>query len=297
MASIYVFPGQGSQSVGMGYDLYKNDKSAQEVFDTADNVLGEKLSDIIFNGPLADLTLTANVQPAILAASVAMFRANKLSLPDFVAGHSLGEYTALCVAESISLPDAIKLVRLRGTAMQNAVPQGMGAMAVILGMDFDSLVNVCRQAESITGGVCDVANDNCPGQIVISGATVAVEKAMELAKENGAKRAMKLPLSVPPHSRLMAPVAQQMQAALDSIEIKTPRVPLISNKTCMPMTDVDEIKESLIYQITHGVRWRESVLSMVDLGITDLTEIGPGSALTNMVPKITDKITVHKLGE
>ncbi len=295
MSSVYVFPGQGSQTVGMGYELYKNNNDARKVFDTADLVLNEKLSDIIFNGPMETLTLTANVQPAILVTSVAMFRAAQIPLPDYVAGHSLGEYTALCIADALSLNDAIKLVRLRGEAMQNAVPNGQGAMAVILGLDINTLQNVCAKAEQETNAVCDIANDNCDGQIVISGATVAIEKAMEIAKENGAKRAMKLPLSVPPHSRLMAPVAEKMKIALDEIEIKTPRVPLISNKTCQPMTDVNEIKESLIYQITHGVRWRESVLNMVDLGITDLTEIGPGSALIGLVSRITDKIVTHKL--
>lgn len=295
MSSVYVFPGQGAQAVGMGHNLYENNAAAREVFDAADVVLGTKLSDIIFNGPMETLTLTANVQPAILTTSIAMFRAANLKMPDYVAGHSLGEYTALCVAGALSLEDAIKLVRLRGEEMQKAVPAGQGAMAVVLGMNIEELKKVCETAENQTNAVCDIANDNCDGQIVISGATVAIERAMELAKEAGAKRAMKLPLSVPPHSRLMAPVAEKMQIALDNTEIKTPIVPLISNKTCQPMTDVDEIKESLIYQITHGVRWRESVLNMVDLGITDLTEIGPGNALVGLVSRITDKINAHKL--
>lgn len=295
MSSVYVFPGQGAQAVGMGHDLYENNAAAREVFDAADAVLDTKLSDIIFNGPMETLTLTANVQPAILTTSIAMFRAANLKMPDYVAGHSLGEYTALCVAGALSLEDAVKLVRLRGEEMQKAVPAGQGAMAVVLGLDIEELKQVCELAEKQTGIVCDIANDNCPGQIVISGATNAIEAAMEIAKEHGAKRAMKLPLSVPPHSRLMAPVAEKMKIALDNTEIKTPIVPLISNKTCQPMTDVNEIKESLIYQITHGVRWRESVLNMVDLGITDLTEIGPGNALVGLVSRITDKINAHKL--
>ena len=295
MSSVYVFPGQGAQAVGMGHDLYENNAAAREVFDAADAVLGTKLSDIIFNGPMETLTLTANVQPAILTTSIAIFRAANLKMPDYVAGHSLGEYTALCVAGALSLQDAVKLVRLRGEEMQKAVPAGQGAMAVVLGMNIEELKKVCETAETQTNAVCDIANDNCDGQIVISGATVAIERAMELAKEAGAKRAMKLPLSVPPHSRLMAPVAEKMKIALDNTEIKTPIVPLISNKTCLPMTDVNEIKESLIYQITHGVRWRESVLNMVDLGITDLTEIGPGNALVGLVSRITDKINAHKL--
>lgn len=295
MSSIYVFPGQGAQAVGMGSDLYKSNADARAVFDEMDDVLDEKLSDIIFNGPIETLTLTANVQPAILATSIAMFRAAKLPTPDFVAGHSLGEYTALCAAGAISLRDAIKLVRLRGESMQNAVPEGLGAMAVILGLDFEQLKSVCEKAEQETGNIVDIANDNCPGQIVISGATSAIERAMELAKEAGAKRAMKLALSVPPHSRLMQPVVEIMQKALDEIEIKQPVVPMISNKTCTPMTDTNEIKEALIYQITHGVRWRESVLEMVNLGIDDLTEIGPGNALIGLVNRTTDKIKTQKL--
>lgn len=295
MSSIYVFPGQGSQAVGMGLDLYQNNADSRAVFKEMDTALGEKLSDIIFNGPIETLTLTANVQPAILATSVAMYRASNLPTPDYVAGHSLGEYTALCIAGAISLSDAIKLVRLRGEAMQNAVPAGQGAMAVVLGIEFDDLKKVCEQAESETGLVCDIANDNCPGQIVISGSNDAIERAIEIAKEHGARRAMKLALSVPPHSRLMEPVVSVMENALNSIEIKEPVVPIISNKTCLPMTDVNEIKEALVYQITHGVRWRESVLNMVELGITDLTEIGPGNALIGMVNRTTDKITTHKL--
>ncbi len=294
MSSIYVFPGQGAQTVGMGKDLYENNADARAVFDEMDAVLGEKLSDIIFNGPIETLTLTANVQPAILATSIAMYRAGNYPKPDYMAGHSLGEYTALCAAGAISLRDAIKLVRLRGESMQNAVPAGQGAMAVILGIEFEELKKVCETAESETGGVCDIANDNCPGQIVISGANNAIEHAMELAKEAGARRAMKLALSVPPHSRLMEPVVTVMKKALDEIEIKTPIVPIISNKTCKPMTDINEIKDALLYQITHGVRWRESVLEMVNLGIDDLTEIGPGEALIGMTKRTTDKINAHK---
>ena len=294
MSSIYVFPGQGAQTVGMGLDLYQNNQEAHAVFDEMDTVLNEKLSDVIFNGPIETLTLTANVQPAILATSIAMFRAGNYPKPDFVAGHSLGEYTALCAAGALSLQDAIKLVRLRGESMQNAVPMGQGAMAVILGLEFEALKQVCNTAEKETGGVCDIANDNCPRQIVISGANNAIERAMELAKDAGARRAMKLALSVPPHSRLMEPVVEVMKKALDEIEIKTPIVPIISNKTCKPMTDVNEIKDALLYQITHGVRWRESVLEMVNLGIDDLTEIGPGEALIGMVKRTTDKINAHK---
>ena len=295
MSSIYVFPGQGAQSVGMGKNLYENNAAARAVFDEMDMVLGEKLSDIIFNGPIETLTLTANVQPAILTTSIAMFRAANLPMADYVAGHSLGEYTALCAAGAISLADAIKLVRLRGDAIQTAVPACISPMSVILRLEYDALKSVCERAESETGTIVDIANDNCPGQIVISGANDGIERAMELARESGARRAMKLALSVPPHSRLMEPVVEIMKAALDSIEIKTPIVPIISNKTCQPMMDVNEIKDALLYQITHGVRWRESVLNMEKIGIDDLTEIGPGEALIGMTKRTTDKINAHKL--
>jgi [acyl-carrier-protein] S-malonyltransferase len=289
MSSIFVFPGQGAQSVGMGKDLYENNAAARAVFDEVDNALNEKLSDIIFNGPMEDLTLTANVQPAIMATSIAMLRASGASIPEYVAGHSLGEYTALCAAGALSVGDTAKLLRVRGEAMQSAVPVGHGLTAVILGMDIDALRKICDD----TG--CDVANDNSMGQVVISGAKDAVESAMAMAKESGAKRAMPLALSVPVHCRIQQPAADAMMVALASIDIKTPSVPLISNKTCTPLTDANEIKEALVYQMTHGVRWRESVLNMVDLGITDMIEIGPGSVLTGLCSRITDKIIAKKL--
>ena len=289
MSSIFVFPGQGAQSVGMGKDLYENNAAARAVFDEVDDALNEKLSDIIFNGPMEDLTLTANVQPAIMATSIAMLRASGVSIPEYVAGHSLGEYTALCAAGALSVGDTAKLLRVRGDAMQSAVPVGHGLTAVILGMDIDALRKICDD----TG--CDVANDNSMGQVVISGAKDAVESAMAMAKESGAKRAMPLALSVPVHCRIQQPAADAMMAALASIDIKTPSVPLISNKTCTPLTDANEIKEALVYQMTHGVRWRESVLNMVDLGITDMIEIGPGSVLTGLCSRITDKIIAKKL--
>jgi [acyl-carrier-protein] S-malonyltransferase len=303
MSSILIFPGQGSQAVGMGKDLYDNHSVAREVFTAVDDALNQKLSDIIFNGPLEELTLTANVQPAIFATSIAMLRVaietGKLNMNEmsFVAGHSLGEYTALCVSGSLSLGDTAKLLRLRGDSMQRAVPVGQGAMAVIMGIEVDKLTEICRAAEIKAGAnmVCDIANDNAPGQIVISGSKPAIEFAMELAKEAGAKRTMLLPLSVPPHSRLMAPVAIEMQNALSNVEMMSPVLPLISNKTCTPLTDVNEIKEALVYQITHGVRWRESVLAMPALGITETIEVGPGNILTGMVPRIEPTITARKL--
>ena len=289
MSSIFVFPGQGAQSVGMGHELYESNSDARAVFDAVDAALGEKLSDVIFNGPADTLTLTANVQPAIMATSIAMMRAAGCALPEYVAGHSLGEDTALCAAGALSVGDAAKLLRVRGDAMQAAAPAGTGLTAVILGMEIEDLRKICETAG------CDVANDNSPGQVVISGTRESVEAAMAIAKEQGAKRAMPLALSVPVHCRVQAPAADVMRAALDSVEFKKPIAPIILNKTCAPTTDIDEIKEGLIYQMTHGVRWRESVLNMADLGITEMIEVGPGSVLTGLCSRITDKITAKKL--
>lgn len=289
MSSVLVFPGQGSQSVGMGKDLYDNNPVARAVFDEVDDALNQKLSDIIFNGPMDELTLTTNVQPAIMAVSIAMLRASNVELTQYVAGHSLGEYTALCAAGALSVGDAARLLRLRGDAMQRAVPVGAGLTAVILGLDIEKVREICAQTD------CDVANDNSPGQVVVSGAKDIVEKTLELAKGAGAKRAMPLALSVPVHCRIQAPAADEMRAALEKIEIKTPNAILISNKTAAPMSDPAEIKEALVYQITHGVRWRESVLKMHELGITETVEVGPGSVLTGLTPRICPDMTSRKL--
>lgn len=289
MSSILVFPGQGSQSVGMGKELYDNNPAARAVFDEVDDALNQKLSDIIFNGPMEDLTLTTNVQPAIMAVSIAMLRASGIQLTQYVAGHSLGEYTALCVAGALSVGDTARLLRLRGDAMQRAVPVGAGLTAVILGLDIEQVREICAQTD------CDVANDNSPGQVVVSGARDIVEKTLELAKSAGAKRAMPLALSVPVHCRIQAPAADEMRAALEKIEIKAPNAILISNKTAAPMSDPDEIKEALVYQITHGVRWRESVLKMHELGINETIEVGPGAVLTGLTPRICSEMTSKKL--
>ena len=289
MSSVLVFPGQGSQSVGMGKELYDNNPVARAVFDEVDDALNQKLSDIIFNGPMDELTLTTNVQPAIMAVSIAMLRASNIELTQYVAGHSLGEYTALCAAGALSVGDAARLLRLRGDAMQRAVPVGAGLTAVILGLDIEKVREICAQTD------CDVANDNSPGQVVVSGAKDIVEKTLELAKGAGAKRAMPLALSVPVHCHIQAPAADEMRAALEKIEIKTPNAILISNKTAAPMSDPAEIKEALVYQITHGVRWRESVLKMHELGITETVEVGPGSVLTGLTPRICPDMTARKL--
>lgn len=289
MSSILVFPGQGSQTVGMGRELYETNAAARAVFDEVDDALHQKLSDIIFNGPMEDLTLTTNVQPAIMATSIAMFRASGVSLTEYVAGHSLGEYTALCAAGALSVADTAKLLRLRGDAMQRAVPVGKGLTAVILGLDINVVRDICAKND------CDVANDNSPGQVVISGAREIVEKTLEDAKAAGAKRAMPLALSVPVHCRIQQPAAEEMRAALANTDIKTPAAALISNKTCTPISDPDEIRDALVYQITHGVRWRESVLEMHKLGIIETIEVGPGAVLTGLTKRICAEMEGKKL--
>ena len=289
MAKVFVFPGQGAQAVGMGRELYEANAAACAVFDEVDDALNQKLSDIIFNGPMDELTLTANVQPAIMATSIAMLRASDVALPEYVAGHSLGEYTALCAAGAISLSDTARLLRVRGNAMQAAVPVGRGLVAVVLGLDIDVVRDICAKTD------CDVANDNCPGQVVISGAKDIVETTIEKLKDAGARRAMPLALSAPVHCRMQAPAANEMRAALENVHIQTPNAKFISNKTADVMMNPDEIKEELIYQITHGVRWRESVLKMHELGITEMIEIGPGNVLTGLAGRICPEINAHKL--
>lgn len=289
MSTIYVFPGQGAQIVGMGKELYENNAAARAVFDEVDDALGEKLSNTIFNGEMEELTLTKNVQPAIMATSIAMFRASGLPLPEYVAGHSLGEYTALCVAGAISLADTARLLRARGNAMQKSVPVGMGLTSVVLGLDADIVRDVCEQSD------CDLANDNCPGQVVISGLKEPIEMASERLKELGAKRVMPLNLSAPVHCRAQEPATEIMRREFEKVKIEKPKSKWISNKTCTIIENPDEIKEALIYQLTHGVRWRESVLEMVNLGIDKAIEIGPGNVLSGLINRTTDKITTEKL--
>ena len=289
MSSIFVFPGQGAQAVGMGRELYENNAAARAVFDEVDDALDQKLSDIIFNGPMEELTLTANVQPAIMATSIAMLRASGEKLPEYVAGHSLGEYTALCAAGALSLHDTARLLRLRGDAMQRAAPAGTGLTAVILGLDIDVIRDLCNGTE------CDVANDNCQGQVVVSGARNAVEDVLARAKDAGARRAMPLALSVPVHCHMQEPAAAEMRDALAHIDITQPSAIFIANKTAKPMTDISEIKDELVYQMTHGVRWRESVMKMHNLGITEQVEIGPGNVLTGLAGRVCPEINAKKL--
>lgn len=289
MSSIFVFPGQGAQAVGMGRELYENNAAARAVFDEVDDALDQKLSDIIFNGPMEELTLTANVQPAIMATSIAMLRASGEKLPEYVAGHSLGEYTALCAAGALSLRDTARLLRLRGDAMQRAAPAGTGLTAVILGLDIDVIRDLCNGTE------CDVANDNCQGQVVVSGARNAVEYVLARAKDAGARRAMPLALSVPVHCHMQEPAAAEMRDALAHIDIRQPSAIFIANKTAKPMTDISEIKDELVYQMTHGVRWRESVMEMHNLGITEQVEIGPGNVLTGLAGRVCPEINAKKL--
>lgn len=289
MSSIFVFPGQGAQAVGMGHELYENNAAARAVFDEVDDALDQKLSDIIFNGPMEELTLTANVQPAIMATSIAMLRASGEKLPEYVAGHSLGEYTALCAAGALSLRDTARLLRLRGDAMQRAAPAGTGLTAVILGLDIDVIRDLCNGTE------CDVANDNCQGQVVVSGARNAVEDVLARAKDAGARRAMPLALSVPVHCHMQEPAAAEMRDALAHIDIRQPSAIFIANKTAKPMTDISEIKDELVYQMTHGVRWRESVMEMHNLGITEQVEIGPGNVLTGLAGRVCPEINAKKL--
>ncbi|MBX4951538.1 ACP S-malonyltransferase [Rhizobium binae] len=290
MTIAFTFPGQGSQAVGMGKDLAENFAEARAVFEEVDEALGEKLSDVMFNGPEDTLTLTANAQPALMAVSIAVVRilqAKGLDLKTkvaYVAGHSLGEYSALCAAGTFSLADTARLLRIRGNAMQAAVPVGVGAMAAIIGLEHADVVTVCDEAAAT--GACQIANDNGGGQIVISGEKAAVEKAAGLATDKGAKRAILLPVSAPFHSKLMAPAAEAMRAALATVAKSDPVVPLIANVRAAPVTDADEIATLLVEQVTGQVRWRETVEWFAGNGVTTLYEIGSGKVLTGLARRI-----------
>ncbi|TBN11621.1 [acyl-carrier-protein] S-malonyltransferase [Agrobacterium cavarae] len=290
MAIAFTFPGQGSQAVGMGKDLAENFAEARAVFEEVDEALGQKLSDIMWNGPEETLTLTANAQPALMAVSVAVMRvleARGLKLAEkvsYVAGHSLGEYSALCAAGTFSLADTARLLRIRGNAMQAAVPVGEGAMAAIIGLEHGDVEDICREAAA--GGVCQIANDNGGGQLVISGAKAPVEKAAALASEKGAKRAIMLPVSAPFHSALMAPAAEAMREALASVQKNDPVVPVVANVRAAPVSDADEIAALLVDQVTGQVRWRETVEWFAANDVTTLYEIGSGKVLTGLARRI-----------
>lgn len=293
MTAAFTFPGQGSQAVGMGKALADAFPAARAVFDEVDSALGEKLTAIIWEGPAETLQLTQNAQPALMAVSLATMRvleteAGILLARDaaFVAGHSLGEYSALAAAGSLSISDAARLLRTRGQAMQKAVPVGVGAMAALLGMEYDAAVAVA--AEAAQGQVCQAANDNGGGQVVVSGDKAAVDRAVEIAKAKGAKRAMILPVSAPFHCSLMQPAADVMAEALAKVTINKPAAPLVSNVLASAITDPDEIRHRLIEQVTGTVRWRESVAYMAGQGVTRFLEIGAGKVLSGLVKRIAD---------
>lgn len=293
MSRAFVFPGQGAQTIGMGKALAAAYPAAKAVFDEVDEALGERLSDLIWSGDPEALTLTKNAQPALMATSLAGIRALEaegftMAAVDYVAGHSLGEYSALAASGAISVPDTARLLRTRGSAMQEAVPVGMGAMAALLGLDFDTVVSLA--AEAADGQVCQAANDNDPGQVVVSGDKAAIERAVELAKAKGAKRAILLPVSAPFHCALMAPAAKIMAQALADVTILSPAVPVIANVSAKPVSDPNEIRQLLVAQVTGAVRWRETVSWLGVNGVTDVWEIGAGKALSGMVRRIERSI-------
>lgn len=286
----FVFPGQGSQAVGMGKALAGQFAAARAVFAEVDDALGQKLSDLMWNGPEADLTLTENAQPALMAVSMAVVRTLAAehgisvgSTASHVAGHSLGEYSALAAAGAFSVADGARLLRIRGRAMQAATPVGTGAMAALLGLDFAAAAAVA--AEAAQGEVCQAANDNSEGQVVVSGHRTAIERALEIAKARGAKRAILLPVSAPFHCALMQPAAEAMADALADANVKAPAVPVIANVLAAPITDPAEIRKRLVEQVTGTVRWRECVAAMTALGVRTFVELGSGKVLTGLARK------------
>jgi [acyl-carrier-protein] S-malonyltransferase len=293
MTAAFTFPGQGSQAVGMGKALADEFPAAKAVFDEVDSALGEKLSDVIWSGPAEALQLTENTQPALMAVSLATLRVleaeagvNVARDAAFVAGHSLGEYSALAAAGSLTIADTARLLRIRGQAMQKATPVGVGAMAALLGLDYETAVAVAEEAAQ--GQVCQAANDNGGGQVVVSGDKAAVERAVEIAKTKGAKRAMLLQVSAPFHCRLMQPAADAMAEALAKVTINKPVTPLISNVLAAPIFEPDEIRKRLVEQVTGTVRWRESIAYMAGHGVTHFLEIGSGKVLSGLVKRIAD---------
>jgi [acyl-carrier-protein] S-malonyltransferase len=301
MATAFVFPGQGSQAVGMGKGLAEAFAPARAVFEEVDAALGEKLSEVIWHGPAETLTLTENAQPALMAVSLGALRALETEAgldlardAAFVAGHSLGEYSALAAARSLTIADAARLLRTRGRAMQKAVPVGVGAMAALIGVELDAAKAIAQEAAG--GAVCAAANDNGGGQVVLSGDKFAVERAVEIAKDRGVKRAMMLPVSAPFHCALMQPAADAMAAALAQVTVKPPCVPLVANVLAAPISDPREIVQALVQQVTGTVRWRESVAFMAQAGVTTFYEVGSGKVLTGLIKRIAETATAASIG-
>ncbi len=301
MTLAFVFPGQGSQAPGMGRALADAFPAARAVLEEVDAALERPLSQLMFDGPVDELTLTENAQPALMAASLAAMAAleRDFSIPvtraSHLAGHSLGEYSALAAAGALSISDAARLLRLRGQAMQRAVPVGAGAMAALLGADVDQAVAACVAGR--VHGACEIANDNAPGQIVISGAKAAVETAIEEAKAQGVKKAMLLPVSAPFHCSLMAPAAEEMAEALEAVAFNAPSVPVVANVTARPETEPDNIRRQLVEQVTATVRWRESVAWMAEAGVGRMAEAGSGKVLTQMLKRAAPGVTGVALNE
>lgn len=300
MSRAFVFPGQGAQTIGMGRALAEAYPAARAVFDEVDEALEEKLSTLIWEGQIEELTLTKNAQPALMATSIAALRALEAEglrieeMADFVAGHSLGEYSALCAVGALELADTARLLRIRGQAMQEAVPVGVGAMAALLGLDFETATEVA--AEAAGDEVCQAANDNDPAQVVVSGHKAAVERALEIAKARGAKRAILLPVSAPFHCSLMQPAAAVMSEALAGVVISTPRLPIVVNVRAEAVTEEEKIRALLVAQVTGSVRWRESILWMQSAGVSDYWEIGAGKALSGMIKRIDKEATTRAIG-
>ncbi len=299
MTRAFIFPGQGAQTIGMGRDLAEACPAARAVFQEVDDALGESLSALIWTGEIETLTLTRNAQPALMATSLAAMAALRaegveVTAAAYVAGHSLGEYSALCAAGSLSLGDTARLLRLRGEAMQAAVPAGQGAMAAILGLDFATVAEVAQEAAH--GDVCAAANDNDPAQVVISGHLAAVERACEIARARGAKRALMLPVSAPFHCALMTPAAEAMARALAQVDMQAPLVPLVGNVMASAESSVEVIRANLVDQVTGRVRWRESVAWMAAQGVAQTYEIGAGKALSGMVKRIDRTVETATVG-
>ena len=301
MTRAFIFPGQGSQFIGMGKDLADAYPTARLTFEEINDALGQNLTKIMWEGPESDINLTENTQPALMAVSMAVMNVLTkdagIILPNvaaFVAGHSLGEYSALTAAGSFTLSDTAKLLKLRGQSMQQAVPVGQGAMAAILGLDFDAVKAIA--IESSHSEICEAANDNAPGQVVISGHKAAVEAAMALATERGAKRALALPVSAPFHCQLMAPAADKMRVALGNTDIRPPVVPVVANVPANAVSAPDQIRDLLVEQITGRVRWRESVTWMKEQGVTEMIEIGAGKVLSGLVKRIEADVTGSSVG-